>query len=315
MQNTEDHIMSSKSLMNSYSSIISPEEYNRIITEEHLYIEISDRYIEKIIRGYSAEEKKEVVEIGCGPGRILKNMSQIQNIQLTGLDVDTVFLDYAKKIINNPDVRYICSSIEDFKNDKQVDIFYSQGFHHHIPKGTQTLSYLSKVYKMLKPGGLYIVGDEFIPPYKDEAERALRLVIWYAHIIDHAIKSGYMFLAQEEAKTLLDDLQEGNSEKGIKTVEQINYTLEKVNRINIAAKNQDIEKAYTYAKEYLDDLKNLFNREITNDHSIDLTRGDYKISTEVFEQEVKNIGFKIIDFKSFGPIHTIGAMGVYVLNK
>lgn len=66
----------------SYSDIIQPLKYNQIISEEHLYIKESDHCIMKLI-----EEKiknnvmSELVELGCGPGRLFPLVSKIKNIR------------------------------------------------------------------------------------------------------------------------------------------------------------------------------------------------------------------------------------------
>ena len=101
---------------------------------------------------------------------------------------------------------------------------------------------------------MYIVGDEFIPDYQNEQERALKLVVWYSHIINNAIKKNYTFLAQEEAKTLLDDLQEGDVNIGYKNQAQIDFTLAKVSEIDIAAMQNNSKLATKLANEYIEKI-------------------------------------------------------------
>lgn len=303
------------SLMDSYSSIISPEDYNHIITFEHLYIRAADNFIEKIIRDLAAEKTKEVVEIGCGPARVLQNIAKIPNINLTGVDADSVFLEYAARIIDNPSVNFRCEKIENFIHDKKVDIFYSQGFHHHVEKGEPTRNYLASIYNQLNSGGVYILSDEFIPNYGSENERSVKLVIWYAHIINNAMINNYNFLAVEEAKTLLDDLQEGDVNIGYKNDDQIHFTLSKVAEIDNAARECKLELAEQYAQEYLYQITKMFNTQQSNNLNMDLSRKDYKICDLVLRKEVEEVGFNIQATKTYGPIDNIGAMVVYILQK
>lgn len=298
----------------SYSEIIQPHDYNRIMTQEHLYIDVADRYILKTIREMGAESM-EVVELGCGPARVLYWASKIEGINLTGIDADEDFLAYAQDKLKKTPVSVIASDIEHYQHPKPVDIFYSQGLHHHIAKGTKTKNYLTNIYRQLRSGGYYIVGDEFIPNYKNDEEREILIVVWYAHIIAHAIRHGHDYLAQEEAKTLLDDLYEGRQIKSLKNAEQISFTLSKVQAIDSCAREGNLKEAYVLAAEFLKALQLLHNLVPSNDNTIDLSRGDFKISDQAFRNEVEEIGFVIEAVKFFGPIETIGAMGVYRLRK
>lgn len=307
-----------ENLMLSYSSIIGPEDYNEIMTNEHLYINTADRYIKKIIEEYALENHLKVTELGCGPARVARLIATIKNIDLTAVDIDPVFCEYTKKIAdeNNFKINIICSDMGDYNPIEKADIFYSQGFHHHVAKGYETQKYLSNIYNGLKDGGYYIISDEFIPNYIDENDRNLKLVIWYSHIIAHALRHNYNFLATEEAKTLLDDLQEGAKDKGIKSQEQLNLVLSVVEDIDNAAKSNDMVKAEEYAKNFLSQLAKLFSISLESlEKEMYLSRRDYKICDKVLREEVQHAGFSVEKCKSFGPIENIGGMSVYILRK
>lgn len=305
-------------LMLSYSSIISSEDYNHLMTNEHLYIEAADKYIEKIIKEKSASKHLQVVELGCGPARIARSIAKIDNIDLIAVDIDPVFCEYAAEIAqkNHLKMNVICSDIGLFKHSKPVDIFYSQGFHHHVQKGKETHKYLSNIYNQLAVGGYYILSDEFIPNYTEASGRDTKLVIWYSHVIAHALRNNHNFLAREEAKTLLDDLQEGSSNKGLKTENQINLVLNYVEKIDIEAKANNILQAEAYTKNFLNDLNRLFNINPNKlDHSMNLSRRDYKICDIDFRKEIDNVGFTIEKVKSVGPVENIGGMSIYIMRK
>lgn len=298
----------------SYSKIINAEAYNNLMTNQHLYISTSDKYIFNFIQEVASSSPTvlEVVEVGCGPARVTKGMSKIKNINLKALDLDPDFISYANNIL--PDIKFFNQSIISFKNTVPVDIFYSQGFHHHLEKGALTESYLKNIYDQLNNGGYYIIGDEFIPNYKNEQDRELKIVIWYSHIIAHALKNNYDYLAQEEAKTLLDDINEGRSIKTIKNTQQIELVLKSVTEIDDAAK-KDTSEAEKLARDFLFNLAGEAEKTEENDQTVVLSRGDYKICEEVFRNEIEKVGFKIINSKAFGPIDNIGAMVVYILQK
>ena len=299
-----------------YSEIIAPEDYNRIITDEHLYIAASDRVIQRFIEEEVRDnDATEVVEVGCGPARIIEKMGAIEGIHLTGVDHDPQFLAYAQKIIKDTRIKLVLTEMADYQHGKPVDVFYSQGTHHHILKGKATEAYLQNVYDQLKAGGAYIIGDEFLPEYTDENDRHLKAVIWYSHIIANGKKQGYGYLAQEEAKTLLDDLNEGTGGEGIKSPEQIALVLNSVEAINDAAMSDDLPKANQLAVAFLAALRAAGPAVKQSDPTMDLSRGDYKICESALKREMEPLGFVIEKSKAVGPIEKVGAMVVYKLRK
>lgn len=300
-----------------YSAIINPEEYNRIISEEHVYIAASDTDIKSFISEETARNShmSEVVELGCGPARILPLIAETKNIHLTGIDYDPAFLEYAKKVVAGTAIDIIKADITSLTYSKPVDIFYSQGFHHHIEKGEPVQKYLRHIQSQLKNNGVYIVGDEFLPEYTSAHDRLIKVVIWYSHVIHHAHIRQFDYLAVEEAKTFLDDLNENNEAQNIKTQKQIDAVLATVTPINQAVEAGDMKKANALAEEFLQTYSQSRNEHRQNDVTMDLSRGDFKICESEFLKEIEQAGFTMEKKKIRGPIEQIGAMAVYLLRK
>ncbi len=299
-----------------YSQIIDPASYNRLIAE-HLYIAAADRAIREILRRESKGRPTEVVEIGTGPARILPLLASVPKARLTGIDHDETFVTYGRELIRERQVRaeIILADVMNYQHPSPVDIFVSQGFHHHVAKGEEVRRYLENCYRQLQPGGLYICGDEFLPEYQSDEERLQRAVIWYSHIIAAALKRAQQQLAIEEAKTLLDDLAEGRDEGAVKSEAQIELLLGRVREIDRLARSGERQKVGVAVHSL---LRSLAAAEPTNpigDPSIDLSRGDFKIDHQRFVKEVESVGFKVVGVQSFGPITTIGGMAVYLMRK
>lgn len=298
----------------SYSKIIHPQDYIRLMSDEHLYISETDKFIIQSIKDLSPPSA-EIVELGCGPGRILSLVSEIEGIHLTGVEPDEDFANYSKKSIHKPNIQIVTSSAEHYQHPKKADVFYSQGVHHHIAKGEQTHTYLKNVFNSLKDGGYYILSDEFLAPYADSIDRESKVVVWHAHIIADALKNNFLYLAQEEAKTLLDDLFEGRTSKSIKSQEQIDFVLSKVQSIDEAAQSDDRELTNQLIRQFLETLETYHTLTLQGDMTIDLSRGDYKICDRILRQEIEEANFHIEMVQSIGPIETIGAFNVYILRK
>ncbi len=300
-----------------YSKIISPEEYNRIMTNEHLYIAVADKVIKDFVeKEVCGKTNPEVIEIGCGPARITPLFLQIPNIHLTAIDYDLDFIDHAKKVLKpyNSRVKVVNADVSTYVHSKSIDIFYSQGFHHHVQKGKVTERYLKNIYNQLKDGGAYVLGDENPAAYSNLEDRLLKLIIWYSHIISNAKKLGFNYLAQEEAKTFLDDLYENYDDEAVKSKEQIDLILSWVDKIDEAS-SEKIDKATFLAENLLEILRKKRNIKEVGDTTVDLSRGDYKISDTEFRKEIENIGFKVEKVERVGPSKDIGGLYIYLLRK
>lgn len=290
-----------------YGKIIAPEEFNKINNDQHLYIATSDKVIQRFAREHGG---KEVVEFGCGPARLLSKLDNPGGINLTGVDHDEDYVKYARSKVNKAKV--VTGDVENYRHPTLIDIVITQGAHHHFSKPPR---YLENVVTQLSEGGIYILGDEFLPNYHTEEERRVRATIWYSHIIANALKNGYDQLALEEAKTFLDELNTDNDETRIKTLEQIQLVLGCVTGINQMSTTGDLTSAEGKAHNFLEQLSIIYNWEPSHNPALDLSRGDYKICDRVLREEIAPYGLTIEKKKSIGPIKRIGAMTVYVLKK
>lgn len=301
----------------SYSDIISPADYNRIITKEHIYIAAADNVICQIIQGIIGNNPQaEVVEIGSGPGRITDKVHvRATPKKITCVDTDKTFLDFAKSNTLYPEkTTYVRESALHYNHPTKVDIFYSQGFHHHIAKGNSTETYLSNLYSQLTPGGVYILSDEFLPDYSDNDDREIKAIIWYSHVISHALKHNFVYLAKEEAKTLIDDIYEGRGSSAPKSPAQINLVTSRAVEIDNLNKISSPDVEY-HAQKLLSEIENLHNKTLSGDKSIDLSRGDFKICEKVLKEEIIAAGFTISESKHIGGLEKTGGMSIYLLTR
>ena len=297
-----------------YSQIIDPVTYNALIAV-HLYIAAADNAIAQIVGYHSNGENLQVVEFGCGPARIMRLLAdEFTFPNVTGIDHDKTFIEYAQKTLGAMSGTAVLADAMTYQHPVPIDIAVSQGFHHHVPKGEQTRRYLENVYRQLKPDGIYVVGDEFLPSYRTNKKRQPQAVTWYAHIIGAALKGGYTQLAVEEAKTLLDDLAEGTDESSAKSEAQIQFVLDNVPDLQLDLSQLCYRSLHEEkVEDFLRKVALMKSQQPQGNPSIDLSRGDFKICHGVFQQEVEAVGFKIRGVKTVGPIETIGGMVVYTL--
>jgi SAM-dependent methyltransferase len=123
-----------------------------------------------------------IFEIGCASGMLTQRIAAL----LPGADIVAqeelpAFAEHARRRLRDCAVTIYTRPLQTW--ERPVDIFCSAGTHHHLPH-----DYLSHVSRLLAPGGVYLVDDEFCPEYCS-GEHAKRLA--QADIL--RIEGGYVF--------------------------------------------------------------------------------------------------------------------------
>jgi ubiquinone/menaquinone biosynthesis C-methylase UbiE len=123
------------------------------------------RVPEKQRRGWVA------LEIGCGPGRLLRPMSR-HFAEIHGVDVSDEMIALAKeKLRDTPNAHpQVCdgSRLTMFE-DASIDYVYSYAVFQHIPSREVVLEYLREVRRVLKVGGLARLQINGLPRESDDA--------------------------------------------------------------------------------------------------------------------------------------------------
>ena len=152
----------------------------------------------------------QAVRAGAGTGIFTKRLAMIPNMsEIVALEIDWACF---KKLLYNTQGKYPHLTLlqEDSRTHNPEGKFhcvFSSFSDHHI-KTKDKLLYFRNVRQNLLPGGLYIVGDEFLPSYKpdDEADRERALRAYHGHIIDIAREEGHEVLASLEEAALTSGL-------------------------------------------------------------------------------------------------------------
>jgi hypothetical protein len=291
-----------------YSELINPTKYNTLMSNQHRYISTSDSFLYTFL--YEVIIQKDfntVIELGAGPMRITQQiLSTIvdsdADFKFSILDCDQNYINYSQHRIDrlHLPITIIDSPAEEISYKGGVDVFVSQGFHHHVEP-----IYLKNVYDSLNPGGYYIISDEFLSGYEGELERKSIAILWYMHIISNALTSGYTQLAREEIKTLLDDICE-NKAINPKSNEIIDQLMSVASRYT--ATDPDL---------LVQEVKSLLGTVYAIDQTdpqMYLSRGDHKISNSVFEVQISQARFIIKKQISVGKCQ-YGNLTVYLLQK
>ena len=118
-----------------------------------------------VVRGLETELKRlppgplqarRALEIGCGPGRLMKPMSRHFG-EIHGIDVSAGMIERAVRNLRDvPHAFPRAASGSDLAHfaDASFDFVYSYAVFQHIPSRAVVLSYLREVVRVLRPGGI-----------------------------------------------------------------------------------------------------------------------------------------------------------------
>ena len=318
-------------IIQDYGKTVTSELYTNAL-QGHQYIPQADQCIRNLIKGYCNENSDicpRILDLGCGPGRLTFSIAE-NNCHIIGLDISESFISHANETYWKNEIRkgtvefqqrnFAEYGLKGNDNHQTLDIIFMQGVMHHI-HGEDRSMFLHRIFEYLKPGGILIIGDEFIKDYESKEERILNVAKFYLHIIDEARKGGFDELAEEEAKNLIDDCFSGTKYAGhasqyvfdqiiypyAKKINEMFFTHGSVAGLNFEANNQ-IRNMFDYIKRKTENLT-----ESSTDENFN--RGDYKVSTNVFAEELSLYGFKLKDKYEIGPVKQLGGMGVLVFTK
>ncbi len=288
-----------------YSQIIDPRTYNSLM-DQHWLMAISDKYLVALIMAFSKqfESRSEfkLYEIGSGPGRITNKVAhKYPRFRIRAIDLDERSVAYATRSNSFGKVAYMVADARLYCLSEPVAIAYSQGAHHHIAKGPDTEAYLSNVYKSLLPGGVYLLSDEVLAPYDNSLGRMVQAVRWYNLVVYAARFRQFGKLAEEEAKTLLDDLGIPKNEARLK------FVLDHVD-------DRIWSEPVLQVQDYLSQLERIAGD--ATEH-LKLSRGDHKVDIATIRQELSAAGFEYLeqDSLTLGPVSKIGGFATLAFRK
>ncbi len=116
------------------------------------------RELEKELKRFPASQpasSRRALEIGCGPGRLLRPMSRHFG-EIHGVDVSPEMIARAReRLADLPGVRVHATSGSELSlfPAAHFDFIYSYAVFQHIPSADVVFSYLREVVRVLKPGG------------------------------------------------------------------------------------------------------------------------------------------------------------------
>lgn len=124
------------------------------------------RYMREEVQRLPAASRRAALEIGCGPGRLMRPASELFR-EIHGIDVSDEMVRLAAEKLR--DIPHACvhstngSNLSIFDNDT-FDFIYSYAVFQHIPSREVVFEYLSEARRVLRPGGILWCQLNGLPP-------------------------------------------------------------------------------------------------------------------------------------------------------
>jgi len=110
------------------------------------------------IAKHTVLEKKNILDWGCGPGRIIRHLPEILNNHCTffGTDYNKQTINWCKENLNN--IQFNLNSLEATLpyQDEQMDIIYGISIFTHLSEKNHSL-WLNELLRVLKPNGILYI--------------------------------------------------------------------------------------------------------------------------------------------------------------
>ncbi|MFC6291533.1 class I SAM-dependent methyltransferase [Macrococcus epidermidis] len=94
---------------------------------------------------------KTVLDIGCGMGKFIQYMLELNPKQIVGLDISNNMISYAKEHVNDERVSFVVSDILSYETDIKFDVIVSSLAFHYIEEYE---ALVLKLFGMLNNGGI-----------------------------------------------------------------------------------------------------------------------------------------------------------------
>ena len=187
------------------SRYIDLETYHQVEATHPFYPEMIDEIGRIFDRHAEAHAPRNILEFGAGTGLATAALAVHPHRTYDAVEIDANCWKLLEQNLGGQ-VNCICDDAVTFRGKNGYDIAVSVFAHDHIPEdlGAQLAR---NIRGNLAEGGIYVMGGEILPHYKDEAGRREALHAYHGYIIDTALRSGSFEVAKLEIDALNSGLQ------------------------------------------------------------------------------------------------------------
>ncbi|KNY25122.1 class I SAM-dependent methyltransferase [Pseudobacteroides cellulosolvens] len=165
------------------------ESFDRISSFEDKWDH--NRFYSKLVLKEIGRDNDSILDIGCGTGEFTQKVAQRAK-RVVGIDISPKMVNEAKKRHSANNITYIVKDFDAIDVKEQYDCIVSIATFHHL----SLESILSKIDKMLKPGGVLVVLDLY--DRKGLLDFLLDIIAVPTNLIINRIKNGSKRINKDE---------------------------------------------------------------------------------------------------------------------
>ena len=126
--------------------------------------------VEKFLKTIHFENPFTFLDVGCGNGWVIRKIAQEKNCKkATGIDKSKKMINQANKKKISRNESFVQTDIQSWKHNGRFDYIFSMESLYYMDSIEEALS---KIFKMLKPGGEFFCGTDFYTDNKATAKWA-----------------------------------------------------------------------------------------------------------------------------------------------
>jgi len=256
----------------------------------HPGIRAGDEYIITIVARHcrSLGRRATVLELGCGSAVLARLLADRVP------EADVVANEVEPNLVRLAEQRVAGSGVEVFRRsflewDRPLDILISWGSHHHLSN-----EYLDHVKRVLRPEGIFIVGDEFCPEYctDGDAVRISRAEVVY-------VADGYVLTSRREVEAYKNG---GRIPEAARDLEQ--------------RRQRTLWNWYKHVIDFAFDQDNivvvLAELQIARDDIMTIFRNEHKLPPSIVERDLEIRGFRRLSKRSLAPSDPVELQSFFV---
>ncbi len=123
---------------------------------------------------FSPTHAFDAIDLGCGTGTISQALrNEFPQVRLTLVDLAENMLQIAREKIG-PEARYLSADFNTFEFDAQYDAVVSSLALHHLVTEADKQRFYHKIFRALKPGGIFINADMVLAQTENLQQTFLR---------------------------------------------------------------------------------------------------------------------------------------------
>lgn len=249
-----------------------------VMRKGHPFIHEGDEYIVGLVEQHCKRlgRPAHVLEVGCGTGVFSEMLAaRVPSAKVIANEPDPIISTLAQCRLARSATELFMKPFEEWT--EPLDILISWGAHHHLPK-----NYLDHAKRLLRSGGIFILGDEFCPEYCNAEDAARIAQAEVIHVVDGLVLTSDVEVQTYQDKGCMPQIVLDLEERRQRTLwNWYKYV------IDYAMNHGYMNVALTELQIALDDLTTAFG-------------GEHKLSPLFIERELELCGFQRLSKQGFG---------------